>query len=115
MRLLCTFVPFSFEQVVGLIKGVTGWPTGHRDPGCRRTLTLLRMFNIREGFTDDDDMLPDRTFTVHEGGIAGKKPLQQGCPQEGIVYYYSLMGWDARGIPTPETLQAYDIDWAVKM
>jgi aldehyde:ferredoxin oxidoreductase len=27
-------------------------------------------------------------------------------------YYYSLMGWDANGVPTPETLEAMGLEWA---
>jgi aldehyde:ferredoxin oxidoreductase len=29
-----------------------------------------------------------------------------------VNYYYRIMGWDEKGVPVPETLEALDIGWA---
>jgi aldehyde:ferredoxin oxidoreductase len=116
--MLCMFVPYTFEQAVEMIKFSTGWNTGSIEIQkiADRVLTLLRMFNNREGFTDADDMLADRTFTTHVGGPASKlKPYTKDSLVKARAYYYSIMGWDTKGIPTPETVNALDLDWAAKM
>ncbi len=115
---ICSFPPFTFEMVVNMIKGVTGWNTGAVElmRSADRGLTLLRMFNIREGFTDADDKLAERTFNKHEGGVAGNKAAySKDALNKQIDYYYSLMGWDNKGVPTAETLANLDIEWAGKM
>jgi len=63
-----------------------------------RVHNLERLFNIREGFTSDDDTLPERLLT---------EPLKAG-PAEGHVVelepmieeYYETRGWDGEGRPT---------------
>lgn len=72
-----------------------------------RGFNLERLFNIREGFTAKDDTLPKR-FT-HEEQIPGnaktKVPLDKMMPR-----YYSLRGWDERGVPTPKTLKKLGLE-----
>jgi aldehyde:ferredoxin oxidoreductase len=113
----CAFVPFTAEQIVSLIKAATGWDTGTMEMMrvADRTLTLARMLNIRQGFTADDDSLPQRTFEQHVGGpSANNIPYPRADFEKMKVYYYKLMGWDEKGVPTPETLNALDIGWATK-
>ena len=80
-----------------------------------RTMTLARMYNLREGIDSTSDKLPDRFFQAHVGGpSANNKLYDRSKFERAKSYYYSLMGWDANGIPTPETLEAFGIDWAAK-
>ena len=98
-----------------MIKASTGWDTGTVEMMrvSDRILTLARMLNIRQGFTADDDKLPERTFQQHVGGpSANNKPYPKSELEIVKVYYYRLMGWDEKGVPTPETLNALDIGWA---
>jgi aldehyde:ferredoxin oxidoreductase len=101
-----------------MIKAVTGWDTGMVEmlKVAERTLTLLRMFNLREGIGETEDRLPERYFQAHQGGpVAGKNYSQRkGNLEKARKYYYSVMGWDQHGVPTPETLEALDIAWAAK-
>jgi len=69
-----------------------------------RVLTLERAFNVREGFSRDDDTLPKRMRT---------EPLQDAGPATGqyvrnldtlLDEYYQAMGYSSRGIPLSETL-----------
>ena len=67
-----------------------------------RIYNLERLFNLREGFTAEDDTLPPRFF----------KPLPEGGSRKRVVHldvmipeYYSLRGWDTKGQPTKDTLK----------
>jgi len=68
-----------------------------------RVNNLVRLFNIREGLTKDQDTLPRRFFS---------EPLKEG-PSRGRVVeldqlladYYMVRGWDADGVPVAEKLQ----------
>jgi len=115
MAMMCMFVPWQPEQIADMVRRVTGWNLGSVEMmrSVDRTLTLFRLFNLREGFTDADDKLPDRTFQLHIGGPASKlKPYSRDALDKARLYFYSLMGWNNKGVPTPETLQSLDIDWA---
>lgn len=111
---VCMFVPSNLERYSALIKSVTGWDTGIVEllRVADRTLTLARMFNLREGINSDGDKLPDRFFQAHVGGpSANNKLYDLDKLEKAKSYYYSLMGWDTKGVPTPETLEALGIDW----
>ncbi|MCL4499826.1 MAG: aldehyde ferredoxin oxidoreductase family protein [Chloroflexi bacterium] len=55
-----------------------------------RIWNLERLFNIREGFTREDDRLPSR---VVPDGFEGM-----------LDEYYRFRGWDGDGVPSPEKL-----------
>jgi hypothetical protein len=67
-----------------------------------RTWNLERLWNLRAGFTDKDDTLPERLL---------KQPHPSG-PSKGVVVhleqmlpvYYRVRGWDEHGVPKPEKL-----------
>jgi aldehyde:ferredoxin oxidoreductase len=112
---ICQFVPYSTEMLTDLIKITTGWDTGMIETQklAERVLTLDRMYNLREGLTAKDDKLPDRYFQQHVGGpSADNAPYKRDELDKAKSYYYSLMGWDANGVPTPETLAMLDLAWA---
>ncbi|MGE5264638.1 MAG: aldehyde ferredoxin oxidoreductase family protein [Acidobacteriota bacterium] len=75
-----------------------------------RMETTIRLFNVREGFTRKDDVLPWRLLEEAQpegpakGQIIGRAGLDQMLDE-----YYALRGWDAQGVPLPETLEKYGI------
>ena len=74
---------------------------------------MARMFNIREGFTKADDIIPERMFEgIREGPKKG-----YAVPRDeffkAITHYYKLVGWDEEGVPTEETLTDLGIEWTV--
>jgi aldehyde:ferredoxin oxidoreductase len=112
---VCSFVPFTIEQIVNLIKASTGWDTGTVEMMrvADRTVTLARMLNMRQGFSAEDDKLPERVFQQHIGGpAANTTPYDKEKLEKMKAYYYKVMGWDEKGVPTPDTLNALDIGWA---
>jgi aldehyde:ferredoxin oxidoreductase len=77
-----------------------------------RIVNLNRAFNIREGFSRADDMLPRRFL---------EEPSPEG-PSKGQVVelefmleeYYHHRGWDADGIPRPEKLNQLGLEFVLK-
>jgi aldehyde:ferredoxin oxidoreductase len=105
---LCDFIPGDIIRLRDILAAVTGWRTSAVEilKVAERVLTLARMFNIREGFTADDDRLPNRFFQPKRNGALSDKPYDLQQLQKAKSYYYTLMGWDAKtGIPTPEKLE----------
>jgi aldehyde:ferredoxin oxidoreductase len=80
---------------------------------AERTNNLERLFNIREGLTRKDDMLVDRYFDeptkLGTPGIRGKT-IDREKFKKMVDEFYQHRGWDANGIPKPETLKRLGID-----
>jgi len=109
---VCQFFPYSYQQLAGVVAAVTGWDTSVTEQlrVAERTLTMARLFNIREGFTAADDTLPPRFFQPKTNGTLADKPLNPAKLETAKSYYYTLMGWDTHtGIPTPEKLEELGI------
>jgi len=76
-----------------------------------RVWTLERLYNLREGFTHEDDTLHDRLLN---------EPVPEG-PSEGFVVnlapmlaeYYAFRGWDQYGVPMPEKLKELSLDFTL--
>jgi aldehyde:ferredoxin oxidoreductase len=75
-----------------------------------RVWTLERLYNLREGFAQEDDTLPDRLLN---------EPVPAG-PSEGftvnlapmLAEYYAFRGWNQYGVPEPEKLKELSLDFA---
>jgi aldehyde:ferredoxin oxidoreductase len=71
-----------------------------------RVCNLQRLFNLREGFTAADDVLPMR---VREVPSFGKYQTEARCGiyryEKMIGEYYQARGWDADGVPTKAKLR----------
>jgi aldehyde:ferredoxin oxidoreductase len=76
-----------------------------------RIWTLTRLFNLREGFSREDDSIPERVYLdpLPEGNPKGKVVSEQDF-QTMISEYYKLFGWDEQGRPTRETLRELDLE-----
>ncbi len=112
---MCQFVPFTLDQTVELFKAATGWNTGiiELQKTADRIMQLARMYNLREGLSEADDKLPNRFYQQHVGGPSEQNPpYSEALLDKARAYYYSIMGWDNKGVPTPETLSFYGISWA---
>lgn len=110
---LCMFLPYDVNQTVDILAAVTGWKTSTTKllKVAERTLTMARLFNIREGLTAADDKLPNRFFQPKRNGVLSTKFYDPEQLEKAKSYYYTLMGWDAKtGIPTPEKMQELGIE-----
>lgn len=104
---------WKIPQVVEMVNAVTGWDTTTWElmkVGERGT-TMARAFNVREGFTKDDDWIPERFFEPLEGGPLKGKKLSKDEFKQAIATYYQMMGWDETGVPTGAKLEELDVGW----
>jgi aldehyde:ferredoxin oxidoreductase len=109
---MCDFVgaplnALELQPMVEYINGVTGWNMSIYElmKVGERNNTLARMFNVREGFTPEDDVLPQR---LHEGIGNGALKGQSVDRDEFFAArktYYEMAGWDPMtGTPTATKL-----------
>jgi aldehyde:ferredoxin oxidoreductase len=109
---ICFFLPYNYRQRADLTAGVTGWDTDIPEQIriTERILTMMRLFNVREGFSEADDKLPARIFQPKTDGILSTTKLDPAKYERAKKYYYTLMGWDANtGIPLPEKTEELGI------
>ena len=112
--LICDFLPWDFDQKTEIVRAVTGWKTSTWDlmKTAERIITMARIFNLREGFTKNNDWLPERFFTPKRGGALSNTSLNAETLRNAIELYYEMMGWDKNGIPLKARLEELDIGWA---
>jgi aldehyde:ferredoxin oxidoreductase len=90
-----------FARTLSAITGMS-FSTGELIRVGERVWNLERLYNLREGFTREDDTLPPRLL---------EEPVADG-PSKGWVNklepmlkeYYRARGWDEDGIPRPAKL-----------
>lgn len=113
----CAFIPWTREQIAELVGAITGWQTNIWElmRAGERSVTMARIFNMREGLTRKDDALPMRMNTPHKSGTVNEKPVDPEVLDEAMSTFYGIMGWDAKtGKPLLGTLQDLDIEWTAK-
>jgi aldehyde:ferredoxin oxidoreductase len=105
---------YSLDDAIAIYKAVTGFETtaGELHEIASRSFNMLKVLNLREGFTRKEDRFPDRWFepVIRHGEVTyledyfGKKLTREDC--EGTLDdYYDESGWDIRlGIPTKKRL-----------
>ena len=118
---ICNFsaVPYSaytLPMIADLVGAVTGWNTSLFEllELGERGVTMARMFNMREGFSSSDDVLPERFYHPLEEGLSGEKRLDRKAFREGLGLYYEAMGWDSKtGVPTDGRLAYLRLEWLI--
>ena len=113
--------PRSFiqaEQVLEAVQAATGWDLCIQDLlriGERAT-NLARIFNVREGYTRQDDRLPERLHMPLEGGALTGVSIPKTDFEETLTTLYQVKGWDpVSAAPTRERLAQLDLEWAVDL
>ena len=111
---VCQFPPWSFTEYRDLVQAVTGWDVSMHElvQVAERTLALARIFNLRAGFTTEDDWLPPRFFQPQTSGALSETSVDPDELRKAIDTYYEMMGWDMDGAPTEGTLYRLSIGWA---
>ncbi len=101
---LCLFSSFALgaDEYGAMTSAATGWEMDGNEvlKIGERIWNLERLFNLREGFSKDDDTLPERLL---------KEPMPEG-PNKGTVHklgellpgYYQVRGWDENGVPSED-------------
>jgi aldehyde:ferredoxin oxidoreductase len=111
----CDFTAYQLDQVKDWLTAFGYDLSGDElKTTGERIWNLTRLFNVREGFSREDDKLPERMKKPLEGdGPARGNSISEEEFQEMLDEYYSLRGWDEEGRPKKEKLFELDLeDWA---
>ena len=114
---VCAFIPFDHSQIRDIVNGATGWNTSVFElmKVGERALALARVFNAREGYTAEDDIIPERFYEAFTSGPLKDKKIGRETMRQAIQTYYRMAGWDPeRAVPTVEKLQELDLGWVVE-
>jgi aldehyde:ferredoxin oxidoreductase len=110
---LCDFAPISEENCVdmwNLSSGFNHTVESYLQCG-ERIWNLIRLFNLREGHNPANDNLPIRLFNDSFTKGPTKDVL---IKKEGFIKslkeYYSLRGWDNKGIPTSQKIKELGLE-----
>jgi aldehyde:ferredoxin oxidoreductase len=119
---LCQFVwgpsweLFGPDEMVELCKSGLGWDTSLFElmqVGERR-INMMRYFNSKEGFTKEDDQLPEKMFIPLKGGPSDGVVLDKDSHEKAKELYYELAGWDkVNGNPTDATMKKLSLQWLI--
>jgi aldehyde:ferredoxin oxidoreductase len=102
------YAGITLDHWAQILSALTGWQIQGADLLIigERVFNLQRMFNIREGLTCEDDMLPMRALSIPKFGKYKDQPdcVTHSYP-DMLQDYYKHRGWDVlTGIPTREKL-----------
>lgn len=113
-----TWSIFGFRELMDVINAATGWEYTLFEfmlLGERR-LNMMRAYNIREGFTAEDDDLPGRLFEdpLRDDGPLSGATVDREKFMEARKAYYAVSGWDPEtGVPSEYKLRELGLDWAL--
>jgi aldehyde:ferredoxin oxidoreductase len=109
---ICKFTNMAVaeEYFARTLSAITGMPFTANDlmRVGERVWNMERLYNLREGFSQADDTLPERLLNepVPEGPSAGFTVKLAPMLEE----YYQFRGWDANGVPKPAKLKELSLD-----
>ena len=117
---LCQFVwgpsweLYGPSDLIDLCRYGIGWETSLFElmrVGERR-INMMRFFNAREGFTREQDKLPERIFAPMPDGPSKGITLDKDQFYQALDTYYQFAGWDMNtGNPTAATLRKLSLEW----
>lgn len=112
------YVPRSLgtlDELLEIIRSITGWKTTWFElmKVGERSINMSRIFNLREGFTTQDDTLPAIFFRhFKDGPLEGTGAIDQEQFRKALRLRYQLMGWDPdTGIPNHGKLIELGLEW----
>ncbi|MGM0368413.1 MAG: aldehyde ferredoxin oxidoreductase family protein [Actinomycetota bacterium] len=102
---------FNFEHLIEIINAATGWESSLFEIwklGEKR-INMYKLFAAREGFSAEDDILPDRLFNPIESGPKKGVTINKDEFIKARDTYYKLAGWNSKGIPSYPKLLELDL------
>ena len=79
----------------------------------KRVWTLVRLFNAREGFDRDADVLPEALHEAVPDGPRAGETVDHDAFERALDAYYQARGWGPNGLPTPDTVERLGLDAVV--
>jgi aldehyde:ferredoxin oxidoreductase len=115
--ILCKFLRGVFADPLAewaaLLNTVTGWETDAEELAttARRIVMAKRLFNVREGWTRDEDWLPQRFLSESLELDSGRAATLTPERLDGMISsYYRGRGLDSAGLPTAEALGQLELE-----
>jgi aldehyde:ferredoxin oxidoreductase len=118
--ILCKFLRGVFRdpfpEWARLLNLVTGWDADADELAvtARRIVLAKRLFNLREGWTREEDWLPDRflseSLELESGRTAALTPARL---EAMISSYYRGRGLEETGVPSSDTLSELELEGLV--
>jgi len=112
----CQFHHYSVSRIRDVLQAITGWNvrTFEIMKDGERALTLARAFNMREGLTADDDVLPPRMGEPLKAAAIDNWRIDPDEFVKARSLFYGMMGWDEEtGVPKAWRLHELDIGWVI--
>jgi aldehyde:ferredoxin oxidoreductase len=112
----CMFSSFfmDYEKISKYIKLITGWDTSLYEfmkVGERKN-NMMKFFNFREGFTTEDDYLPERLYEEFTVGPTKGNKIDREQFNQGVIDFYEMAGWDIKeSRPSDGKLKELSLDW----
>ncbi len=104
----------SYDKFIAAITGIERSPEDFRKIG-ERIINLERIFNAREGFTRDDDQIPERFYTdAPTFGPAKGLKVGREYFKKSMDDYYRQRGWCLeKAAPLPEKIKELELDFTL--
>jgi len=109
---VCDFLPFGFDRLIPVLNQATGFNFTEKSimKVGERIFNLARLFNIKNGRTKKDDIIPDRFLKEKmTAGILKGKIMTKEFFIKLLEKYYKLRGWNNEGIPENRKLKDLNI------
>ena len=113
----CKFMMYcglTLDHMASIMEGLTGWDISVPEMihVGERVSNLQRMFNVREGFSPKDDVIPKRIKSVPSFGAYSE---EERCAitkwDETLAEYYQARDWDEKtGTPSDSKLKELGLD-----
>jgi aldehyde:ferredoxin oxidoreductase len=114
---MCNMPGWTVRELTDMVNAATGWDCGEYEllQVGERAATLARLFNVREGWTVEDDHLSERSYVPTRNGALADGGIDREDLREAVHIFYDMMGWDREtGVPTEAKLQELGVGWAAK-
>ena len=115
--ILCKFLRGVFQdpftEWAKLLEMVTGWDVDADELAttARRIVLAKRLFNLREGWTREEDWLPDRFLSESLELESGRSATLTASRLEAMIgSYYRGRGLEETGVPTAGTVSELSLD-----
>ncbi len=106
---------YTYPELEDLVKFSTGMDVTFWElmMAGERKITMMRLLNLKRGFTDKDDKLPEKMFQPLYDGPSKGRSVNEDDFNRMKAQYYGFLGWDESGIPSEGKIAELGLDWAV--
>lgn len=112
---VASFAAENTADLVGAVTGLEFTPDDVMQVG-ERVNNLARAFNVREGFSREEDTLPERIMTEPlKGGAAKGHYISREDLNQMLDEYYEARGWEVEtGAPTKDKLKELGLEYVAE-